>query len=206
MFVEPDIHEDLNYTYKAVGLDAHEYGASLVDTAEYLLARVAGLDVNNPQERDTPRRLLDALREMTTAPVFDFTTFDVDPDFVNEMIVEKSIQFASLCRHHIFPFMGVCHVAYVPNGKIAGLSKIPRLVDQCAHKLMTQEELTAQIAHELMRELKPLGVGVIMDAQHTCMAIRGAKALGVTTRTASMLGVFGDHSRTAKMEFLEAIR
>jgi GTP cyclohydrolase I len=200
MFVEPDT------SFQNHGLDKYEYGATLIDTAEYLLSRVTGLDVNDPQERDTPKRFLEALHEMTTPHTFEFTTFDVDPDFVNEMIIEKGIQFASLCRHHIFPFMGVCHVAYIPNGKIAGLSKIPRLVDQCAHKLMTQEELTAQIAHELMRELKPLGVGVIMDAMHTCMSIRGARTPGVTTRTASMLGAFGDHSRTAKAEFLEAIR
>ena len=186
-----------------VGLDAHEYGASLVDTAEYLLNRIAGLDVNDPQETDTPRRFIEALREMTTPETFEFTVFDSDCD---EMVVVKNVKFATLCRHHVLPFMGVAHLAYVPDGKIVGLSKIPRLIDRECRRLNVQEELTVRIARIFETLVEPLGVAVIMEATHTCMSIRGARSNGSTTITSAMLGVFGNHSRTAKAEFLEAIR
>jgi GTP cyclohydrolase I len=171
--------------------------------AERLLARVVGLDTSDPQGEDTPRRWIEAMRELTTPKQFTFTVFDAE---VDEMVVERDIWFATLCKHHLLPFTGKCHVGYVPNGKIAGLSKIPRLVALVSASLNTQEELTVNIARALEQVLEPHGVAVVMEAQHMCMAIRGARATGVTTRTASMRGVFGDHQRTAKMEFLEAIR
>ena len=176
---------------------------SLEGVAQYLLSRIVGLDVNDAQERNTPRRFLEALKEMTTSQTFEFTTFE---SHVDEMVVETGIQFATLCRHHVLPFTGICHVAYVPNGRIAGLSKIPRLVGVASAKLNTQEELTSVIADTMLHELNPQGVGVVMEAQHTCMAIRGARSIGVTTRTAAMRGVFADHTKTAKAEFLGAIR
>jgi GTP cyclohydrolase I len=168
-----------------------------------ILTEVANLDVNDPQERDTPRRFLEALREMTSPKPFEFTSFELN---VGDMIVERGINFSTLCKHHLFPFMGVCHIGYVPNENTAGLSKLPRLVEQCSRHLNTQEELTAEIANEMESHLAPRGVAVVMEAQHTCMSIRGARAHNVTTRTATMRGVFADHSRTAKLEFLEAIR
>lgn len=168
-----------------------------------LLQRTVHLNLDNPEEKDTPKRFVQALREMTTPQHFDFTMFNSS---VDEMIVEIGIRFDTLCRHHILPFMGECHVAYIPNGKIAGLSKLPRLVAFYASNLNTQEELTVRIADSIMTHLSPLGVGVVMAAQHTCMSIRGARASGVVTRTAAMRGVFADHTKTAKAEFLEAIR
>lgn len=175
---------------------------NLVEAAEYLLMNAAGLHPTEPQEEETARRFVKALVEMTTPQVFDFTTFDVD---VDQMIVMQDIPFASLCRHHVFPFMGMCHVGYVSDGRIAGLSKIPRLVAADSAGLRTQEELTDMIAEHLEDKLKPKGVVVMMIAQHSCMTLRGAKSPG-STSTMSVKGVFADHSRTAKMEFLERIR
>jgi GTP cyclohydrolase I len=170
--------------------------------AEALLIRVAGLDLSDPQEQDTPRRFIKALRELTTPVEFEFTVFDTDSD---SMIVVKDIPFATLCRHHVLPFYGVAHLGYVPNGKMAGLSKIPRLIQFYAASLNTQEELTEKIASRFDDYLGPKGVAVTMIATHTCMGIRGVKSSGLT-KTTTVKGVFADHSRTAKLEYLEAIR
>jgi GTP cyclohydrolase I len=171
--------------------------------AEWLLMAIAGLDNTNPQEQKTPTRFVKALRELTTPDRdWEFTTFDTLSD---EMVVVRDIRFASLCRHHILPFMGVCHIAYIPNISLAGLSKLPRLVQQCSASLNTQEELTSEIATILEGKLDPIGVGVMMEAEHTCMTIRGALAPGTLTYTASMKGVFSDHTKTAKSEFLSRI-
>jgi GTP cyclohydrolase I len=188
-----------------------EWNMQLVNTrfptveslAGFLLEAVVGLDGTNPQELKTPTRFVKALRELTT-PDYDweFTTFDTLSD---EMVVVRDIRFASLCRHHVLPFMGVCHVAYIPNVKLVGLSKLPRLVQQCSASLNTQEELTSHIALVLQEKLDPIGVGVMMEAEHTCMTIRGALAPGTLTYTASMKGVFGDHTKTAKAEFMSRI-
>jgi GTP cyclohydrolase I len=176
---------------------------SLEDVAEYLLMSCAGLDPTSPQEADTPRRFVRALRELTTPQEFEFTTFDTLSD---EMVIIRDIRFASMCRHHVLPFMGVAHVAYIPNVKLAGLSKIPRFVHHCCASLNTQEELTAEIAAGLDMKLEPKGVGVIMEAEHTCMTIRGVQSPGTLTYTASMIGVFSDHTKTAKAEFLSRVK
>jgi GTP cyclohydrolase I len=179
---------------------------SIEETAEYLLAHVVGLQLNKPSQAKTAQRFVKALRELTTPEEFEFTTF---PSTSNGMVTEKNMPFATLCEHHILPFMGIAHLAYIPNNKIVGISKIPRLVAYHAAGLNTQEELTDNIADDFAErfgnDYRPLGVAVIMEAQHTCMSIRGARASG-TTRTAAVRGVFADHSRTAKIEFLEAIR
>ncbi len=185
--------------YPASGLEH----PNVLRMAHDLLRDVVGLDTSRPDMKDTPRRFVQALRELTT-PDYDweFTTFDTLSD---EMVIVRDIQFHSLCRHHILPFMGVCHVAYVPNVKLAGLSKIPRLVKQRSASLNVQEELTAEIAIALEDHLEPKGVGVIMEAEHTCMSIRGSLAPGTLTYTAAMRGVFSDHMKTAKAEFLSRI-
>jgi GTP cyclohydrolase I len=175
------------------------------ELARVLLSRVARLDPNKPSQAKTPERFVKALKELTTPEPFEFTTFESTS---NGMVTEKNMPFATLCEHHVLPFMGIAHLAYVPGGRIVGISKIPRLIAYHAAGLNTQEELTDNIADDFMArfgEDKPLGVAVVMEAQHTCMSIRGARASG-TTRTAAVRGVFADHSRTAKIEFLEAIR
>lgn len=177
--------------------------ATVESLAEFLLMAVAGLDNTHPQERGTPRRFVQAMRELTSPDKdWAFTCFTTSS---NEMVIVRDIQFASLCRHHVLPFMGVCHVAYIPNGKMAGLSKFARYVKSQAACLRTQEELTQDIAEGLNLLLEPLGVGVMMEAEHTCMTIRGALQPGTKTYSASMLGVFGDHDRTAKSEFMSRV-
>jgi GTP cyclohydrolase I len=122
----------------------------------------------------------------------------------NEMVVVKEIRFYSLCEHHLLPFFGTAHVAYIPNGKIIGLSKIPKLVDVYARRLQVQERLTQQIADTLQNKLNPLGVGVVIEARHLCMEMRGAKSQDSPTVTSAMLGAFRNSARTRE-EFLSFI-
>ena len=128
--------------------------------------------------------------------------FSVD---YNEMVIVKDIDFYSLCEHHLLPFFGKCHIAYVPDGKVIGLSKIPRLVDVFARRLQVQERLTSQIAETLNARVAPAGVAVVMEATHLCMAMRGVQKQNSVTTTSSMLGIFRDDART-RHEFLELIR
>lgn len=173
---------------------------------------------------DTPARFVRMLVELTTPPDIKWKTFASDSD---EMVVVKDIPFNSLCAHHLVPFTGVAHVAYVPNGQICGLSKLARVVHHFAAGLQVQEELTAQIANYLndklsvMEEVPPLGlpndgpdyeqhppigVAVVMEAEHLCMSLRGVRTHGTTTITSKMLGCFADHSRLARQEFLSFIK
>lgn len=176
---------------------------ALTDAATHVLSEAAGLEIETPHGRDTPRRYVEMLKELTTPEEFKFTTFPSHK--VDEMITELDISFVSLCNHHIVPYFGVAHIAYVPDELIAGLSKFARTVRYFAASLSVQEELTDNIAQFLNDKLEPKGVGVVLEAEHLCMTIRGVKAPGTRTRTAKMMGVFGDHDRTAKSEFLSAI-
>jgi GTP cyclohydrolase I len=119
----------------------------------------------------------------------------------NEMVVVKSIEFFSMCEHHMLPFFGKAHVAYIPNGKIVGLSKIPRVVEVYSRRLQVQERLTQQIAETLQHYLNPLGVGVVIEAKHMCMMLRGVEKQSSAATTSAMLGVFRDDVKT-RQEFL----
>jgi GTP cyclohydrolase I len=121
------------------------------------------------------------------------------------MVIVRDIDFYSLCEHHLLPFIGKCHVAYIPQGRVLGLSKIPRLVDIFARRLQIQERLTNQIAETLREKVDPLGVAVVMEATHLCMAMRGVEKQNSVATTSAMLGVFREDART-RMEFLELIR
>ncbi len=123
----------------------------------------------------------------------------------DEMVLVKDIDFFSLCEHHVIPFFGKAHVAYIPNGRILGLSKIPRLVDILSRRLQVQERLTTQIAEALETHLKPKGVAVVMEAQHLCTMMRGVQKQNTKMITSSMLGTFRADSKT-RMEFLSLIR
>lgn len=157
----------------------------------------ASLDLDN-----TPERWVKMMRELTTPKTFAFTTFESDTD---EMIIVSPIPFYSLCSHHLIPFMGQAHVAYVPQGKIAGLSKIARTVQYHMRGLWTQEDLTRAIADTLIDKLNPLGVAVVMRGEHLCMTMRGAQSPGTLTTTSRMTGCFADHSKLARAEFLRLI-
>jgi len=122
----------------------------------------------------------------------------------NEMVIVKDIDFYSLCEHHLLPFFGKCHVAYIPNGKVVGLSKIPRLVDIYARRLQVQERLTNQIASTLLDKVKPLGVAVVMEATHLCMSMRGVQKQNSLAVSSAMLGAFREDART-RSEFLNLI-
>jgi GTP cyclohydrolase I len=154
---------------------------------------------------ETPARFVNMLRQMTTRDdEFKFTTFDQAD--ATEMITLGPIPFYTLCAHHIVPFFGNAWVGYVPQGKIVGLSKIPRTVKWLAKGFWVQETLTTEIADFLEEKLNPMGVAVVLEAEHMCMAMRGVEVAGVMTRTSAMRGVFADHMRTAKAEFMEGLK
>jgi GTP cyclohydrolase I len=123
----------------------------------------------------------------------------------SEMVIVKDIDFFSLCEHHLVPFFGKCHIAYIPNGRIVGLSKMPRLVEVFARRLQVQERLTQQIADTLYQYLKPLGVAVVMEAQHLCMIMRGVEKINSVATTSAMLGAFRNDEKT-RSEFLTLIQ
>lgn len=177
-----------------------------LQAAEALLRFVPG-PPNVPEHHSTrtPERFVNMLREMTEPTDYDerFTTFDNDG--MDEMIVLGPIPFYTLCAHHIVPFFGQCWIGYVPREKIAGLSKFPRVVKGMSKGYWVQEGLTQAIANYLEEKLQPRGVVVRMRAEHLCMAMRGVQQPGVITTTTTVKGVFGDHARTAKAEFLSAI-
>jgi len=158
--------------------------------------------------RDTPKRVEKAYRFLTSGydadidQVLNNALFTVD---YNEMVIVKDIDFYSLCEHHLLPFFGKCHVAYIPSNKVIGLSKVPRLVDVFARRLQVQERLTSQIADTIREKISPLGVAVVMEATHLCMSMRGVEKQNSFAVTSAMHGAFRDSSRT-RMEFLELIK
>jgi len=155
----------------------------------------------------TPSRTSRALKFMThgydlsVEEVVKDAIFDVEYD---EMVLVKDIEFYSLCEHHILPFFGKCHVAYIPVNRVIGLSKIPRIVDMFSRRLQVQERLTTQIADALQEILNPLGVAVVMEAQHLCMMIRGVQKQNAKAITSSLLGVFRDKPET-RAEFMSLL-
>jgi GTP cyclohydrolase I len=150
--------------------------------------------------RDTPRRVAEAYAELLTPRAFDLTTFPNDEHY-DELVVARDIPFHSLCEHHLLPFVGVAHVAYLPAERILGLSKLARVVETFARGLQTQERLTTQVANWLGQHLRPKGVGVVLEAEHLCMTLRGAGARGAKTTTSALSGLIREDPRT-RQEFL----
>jgi GTP cyclohydrolase IA len=156
----------------------------------------------------TPKRAERALKFLTGGYQADVDAIINDALFTvdyNEMVIVKDIDFYSLCEHHLLPFFGKCHVAYLPNGRVVGLSKIPRLVDVFSRRLQVQERLTNQIAATILEKVKPLGVGVVVEAQHLCMSMRGVEKQNSVAVTSAMLGTFRSDART-RAEFLELVK
>jgi GTP cyclohydrolase I len=177
------------------------------DTIRQLLASL-GEDPSREGLKETPRRVEQSLRFLTSGYVADVDTVINGALFTveyNEMVIVRDIDFYSLCEHHLLPFFGKCHIAYIPDGKVIGLSKIPRLVDVFARRLQVQERLTSQVADTLRERVAPLGVAVVMEATHLCMAMRGIEKQNSVTTTSAMRGIFHTDART-RHEFLELIR
>jgi GTP cyclohydrolase I len=165
---------------------------------ELLLA--LGADLTDESLRETPRRMAEAYAELLTARPFTATTFPNDEGY-DELVVARDIRFHSLCEHHLLPFHGVAHVGYLPGERIVGLSKLGRVVDLYARRLQVQERLTTQVARWLCDTLEPRGVGVVIQAEHLCMSLRGVQKPGARTITSALHGVVRDDPRT-RQEFL----
>ena len=163
-----------------------------------------GQDPSLPHLEHTPGRVARAYEEMLSARPFDLTTFPNDEGY-DELVLVRDIAFSSLCEHHLLPFVGVAHVAYLPGRRILGLSKLARVVEQHARRLQVQERMTQQVADWLQRELSPKGVGVVVEAEHMCMRLRGAKIAGTSTITSSLKGAIRDDART-RAEFLSLVQ
>lgn len=161
-------------------------------------------DVDSESLLDTPRRVARALAEMLHAQPFDARTFPNDECY-DELVVSRDIPFQSLCEHHLLPFVGVAHLAYLPGSRILGLSKLARVVELFARRLQVQERLTQQIANWLVDELAPRGVGVVLEAEHLCMSVRGVRVPGARTVTSALRGALRDDART-RQEFLSLVR
>ena len=187
----------MNLPSKATGLQ------SLVER----ILRAVGEDPKREGLLKTPERVEKSLKFLTSG-------YDIDVDKLvndalysenyNEMVIVKDIDVYSLCEHHMLPFFGKCHVAYLPQGKIIGLSKVPRLIDAYSRRLQVQERLTTEIAQCIQSIVKPAGVAVVIDALHLCMSMRGVQKQNSYTTTSSMLGCFKDDART-RSEFLSLL-
>ena len=173
------------------------------DAARRLLEAL-GADLEDESLRETPRRVAASLAEMLTPKPFEATTFPNDEGY-DELVMARSIPFHSLCEHHVLPFYGVAHVGYLPGQRIIGLSKLGRVVEMFARRLQVQERMTVQIARWLEDVVAPRGVGVVLEAEHLCMSLRGVHKPGARTVTSTLLGCVRDDARTRE-EFLRLTR
>jgi GTP cyclohydrolase I len=184
-----------------------ERGAIDVPAAERAVAdllRALGRDPESPHLTETPRRVAGSFAEMLTGPPFELTTFSNDEGY-NELVMARDIPVQSLCEHHLLPFTGVAHVGYLPGDRILGLSKLARVVDLFARDLQVQERLTQQVADWLQENLVPRGVGVVIEAEHLCMSLRGVRARGARTTTSALHGLLREDP-PSRLEFLSLTR
>ena len=189
------------------GSAVSRYNVWMQPIIRQLLAEL-GEDPDREGLRNTPRRVEKAMRFLTSGYQADVDGIINDALFTvdyNEMVIVKDIDFYSLCEHHLLPFFGKCHIAYIPKGKVLGLSKIPRLVDVFARRLQLQERLTSQIAETIREKVQPMGVAVVIEGTHLCMSMRGVEKQNSFAVTSAMHGIFRDNART-RMEFLDLIR
>ncbi|HEX6325558.1 MAG TPA: GTP cyclohydrolase I FolE [Jiangellaceae bacterium] len=163
-----------------------------------------GLPVDGDDMADTPRRMVQAYAELLTVEPFDFTTFRNSQQY-DELVLVEDIPVRSICEHHMLPFVGVAHIGYLPDERILGLSKFARVVDCFSRRAQTQERLTKQIAEHLRDQLSPRGVGVVLEAEHSCMTLRGVRAVGSRTVTSALFGTLRDDP-SSRAEFLSLVR
>ena len=166
----------------------------LAERAVADLLRSLGADPRDPHLAETPRRVASAYAELLTPEGFEPTTFPNDEGY-DELVLVRNIPFRSLCEHHLLPFHGTAHVGYVPGDRLIGLSKLARVVDLFARDFQVQERLTTQVADWLETHLSPLGAGVVLEAEHLCMTLRGARSVGSSTRTSALRGSLREDHR-----------
>jgi GTP cyclohydrolase I len=162
-----------------------------------------GQDPTSDHLSDTPRRVAESFTELLSPQPFDLTTFPNDDEY-DELVLARDIPFVSLCEHHLLPFHGVAHVGYMPDARILGLSKLARVVDLFSRQLQVQERLTVQVARWLEDQLQPKAVGVVIEADHLCMSLRGARATGAHTVTSALHGLFR-HDPRSRQEFFALV-
>jgi GTP cyclohydrolase I len=173
-----------------------------LDAAEEAAGRflhALGVNTDGESLRNTPRRMAQAYADLFTPRPFDLTTFPNDEGY-DELVLARSIPVRSVCEHHLLPFTGIAHVGYLPGERILGLSKLARITEYFARRPQVQERLTKQIADWLSEQLRPKGVGVVIEAEHTCMTLRGVQAVGSTTVTSTLLGTLR-HDARSRQEF-----
>ncbi len=175
----------------------------LAEAAARRFLEALGMDCDTPSTVQSPRRMAAAYAEMLTAREFEMTTFDNDEHY-DEMVVVADIPVQSVCEHHLLPFTGTAHVGYLPDQRILGLSKFARVVEMFAKRPQVQERLTKQVTDWLDEQLEPRGVGVVIEATHSCMSLRGAQVHGTTTRTSALTGAIREVPAT-RAEFFSAI-
>ena len=182
----------------APGVDRERAERAVADLLDAL-----GVDRRAEALRDTPRRVASTFAELLRPEPFRATTFPNDGGY-DELVIVSDIAFSSLCEHHLLPFVGVAHIGYLPGDRIVGLSKLPRLVEHRARRLQVQERLTGEVADWLEETLRPRGVGVVMEATHMCMTLRGVRQPGALTTTSALRGRLREDPRT-RQEFFELI-
>ena len=180
--------------------DGEQLDVPAAQRAAHDLLEALGVDVTAEGVRDTPRRMAELYAELLSPRPFTPTTFPNDGGY-DELVVATGITFHSLCEHHLLPFVGVAHVGYLPGERIIGLSKLARVVDLFARRPQVQERLTTQVAGWLDDHLRPKGVGVVLEAEHLCMSLRGVQKSGARTVTSALHGLVRDDPRT-RQEFL----
>ncbi len=181
-------------------VDASKLDLAAAEAAALALLRAIGADVDSPDLLGTPRRVAASFAELVTPAEFAATSFPNEGRY-GELILVRDISFHTLCMHHLLPFHGQAHVAYVPGERLIGLSKLARVVEKFARDLQLQERLTVQIADWLEQELTPRGVGVVLSAEHTCMTIRGVLKPGARTVTSALRGLLRDDAGTRQELF-----
>jgi GTP cyclohydrolase IA len=173
------------------------------ERAAHDLLVALGAELDSEHVRETPRRVARAYAELLTPRPFNATTFPNDEGY-DELVIVREIPFQSLCAHHLLPFQGVAHVAYLPGERLIGLSKLARVVELYSRRLQLQERLTTEVADWLEEHLQPRGVGVVLEAEHLCMSLRGVQTTGSQTITSALRGTLKDDART-RQEFLSLI-
>ncbi|HET7047247.1 MAG TPA: GTP cyclohydrolase I FolE [Solirubrobacteraceae bacterium] len=184
-------------------VDASKLDLAAAEQAALDLLRALGADLERPDLRGTPRRVAASLAELVTPAEFAATSFPNDEHY-DELVLVRDIPFHTLCMHHLLPFYGHAHVAYLPGERILGISKLARVVEKFARDLQLQERMTVQIADWLEHELKPRGVGVVLSAEHTCMTMRGVLKPGARTVTSALRGSLRDDPGT-RQEFFSLV-